>query len=165
MLAASILSYLDRELAMVTTQDGYELRHGDAVLATLGDGLTDPVVECVTRDGSWTFTTRRGNRVEVGDGEARYDSGVLHGGRIRLPDGTRFRLRPVAAGTKWRVQRSRREWVLDIRTTKGPWVIAFGPAAREVYQLPLLTMLSFHATIVESRTPFAGGGDGGGVGF
>jgi hypothetical protein len=166
-IAASIRSYVDRELQVFTVDEGYELRHGESPLATLGDGLTERSVDCVTRDGSWVFTTKRGNNVEISDGSAtvaRYQSGLLPGGRIELPDGSKVRLRPRSAGAKWRVELSRREPVLDLRAVKGPWVVEFGPAAREVYHLPLLTMLSFHAAMIESRTPSSGGGDGG-IGF
>jgi hypothetical protein len=168
-LNASIRSYLDRELTMVTTEDGYELRHEDQPLATLGDPRFDAVVPCVTRDGSWHLRRLRNGDTEASDGAAvvaRYDSNLLPGGTIELPDETRMRLRPPVTGETWKVRRGRRDEVLRMVRTNGPWRIEFTEAAREVYHLPLLTMFAFHAMLVEIDRPGGGGvsGDGGAAG-
>jgi hypothetical protein len=161
---ASIRSYLDRELTMFTVEGGYELRYGDATLATLGDPKFEAEVECVTRDGSWLFKRLRGGNTEAVSGTAvvaRYKSNALPGGTITLGEGTKLRLRPPITGERWRIRRGARETVLSIRAPKGPWEITFGEAAREVYELPLLTTFAFHAMLVELDRPSGGNGGGG----
>jgi hypothetical protein len=167
-LHASIRSYLDRELIMVTVDDGYELSYEDQLLATLGDPAFEAEVECVTRDGVWRFARLRGGDTEAIAGSAvvaRYKSNALPGGTITLADETKLRLRPPFMGDTWKLRRGARDNVLRIRPRNGPWQIEFGESAREVYQLPLLTMFAFHAMLVEFDRPSGGGGGGNGAGF
>ena len=51
------------------------------------------------------------------------------------------------------MRRGPRERVLEIELTKHGWEIEFGPAAKEIYHLPLLTMFALHAVLVESDRP------------
>src|SRR3954454_3408189 len=165
---ASIRSFVDRELTMVTTEDGYELRHEDVALGTRGDPSFETEVECVTRDGAWTFARLRRGDTEARMGTAalaRYRSGFLPGGRIELPDGRELRLRPPAVSETWRVRRGALKQVMWIRITKGPWEIGFGSLARDIHDLPLLTMFAFHAMLVEIDRPVGAGGADVGVGF
>jgi hypothetical protein len=159
-LHASIKSYLDRELALPRVEDGYELRYGDLSLAWMEDPRNARTVKCVTRDGEWLFTRFRGGNTEAADarGEvvARYRSKLLPGGKIELPDGVLVKLRPPVLGETWRVRADRRALVLDMRAPWKPWLVRFGPGAREVYHLPLLTMFAFHALLVEADTSIGG---------
>jgi hypothetical protein len=161
-LHASIKSYLDRELALPHFEHGYELRYGDLPLAWMEDPRGERTVYCATRDGSWLFTRLRGGNTEAtpargGDEPvARYKSKLLPGGTIELPDGTNVKLRPPVTSDTWRVQRGRRDLVLDVRDPWKPWLVRFGDAAREIYQLPLITMFAFHALLVETETPSSG---------
>jgi hypothetical protein len=163
-LHASIRSYLDHELTMVTTEDGYELRYGDSALATMGNPKLDAEVECVTRDGTWRFKRLRGGNTEAGLGSAivaRYKSNAFPGGVITLGEAVKLKLRPPIVSETWRVRRGARETILSIRAPAGPWEIRFTAAAREIYELPLLTLFAFHAMLVELDRP---GGDGSGGG-
>jgi hypothetical protein len=163
-LHASIKSYVDRELALPRVEGGYELRYGDLPLARIEDPRNARTVTCTTRDGKWLFTRFRGGNTEAtdarGDVVARYRSRLLPRGTIELPDGARAKLRPSALGETTRVFGDRRTLLLDIRAPWRPWLVRFGPGAREIYHLPLLTMLAFHALLVEVDTvvPAAGGG-------
>jgi hypothetical protein len=154
---------VDGELRVFTDEYGYEVRHENNVVARVGDPTFSAVVPCVTRDGHWQFERLRGGDTEATLGTAviaRYDSNLLPGGKIELLDGTRFRLRPPVVGETWRVPR-----VLEITRTAGPYKVRFREAAREVSQLPLLTMFAFHAMLVEHRPGGGGGGGDGAVGF
>jgi hypothetical protein len=162
---ASIRSYLDRQLEVVTTDDGYQLRGGEQSLALLDNPRFEASVSCVTRDGQWRFNRLRGGNTEAISGSAtvaRYKSNALPGGTIELPNETKLRLRPPFTSQTWRVRRGARERVLEIRVAKGTWQIEFTPAASEIYHLPLLTMFAFHAMLVEIDTP-TGGSTGPGV--
>jgi hypothetical protein len=164
---ASIRSYLDRQLTVVTVGDGYELRHAERVLGWLESEWQRAVVECVTADGSWEFALHRDRRVLAtnrGTSEdviASFAPGLVTGGTIELPGGPRFRLRAPALGETWRVRKGLRETILAIRAPAGPWEIDFTVAARELYELPLLTMLAFHVVQREAAR-FEGGAAGGG---
>jgi hypothetical protein len=150
---------------VVTTEEGYEVRYEEQLLATLGDPQFSPEVECVTRDGSWRFIRLKRGNAQALDGTAvvaSYLSNLFPGGTIELTDSSRFRLRPPLPWTEtWKLRRGR-ELVVALRLEK----VVFGPAAREVYQLPLLTLFAFHSMLIEySRQSGGGGGDGGGGGF
>jgi hypothetical protein len=158
-LRASIRSFVERELSMFTTDEGYELRVDDDVIATLGNPKFQAEVECVTADGSWTFVRLVRGHTEARRGTAtvaRYSSGLLPGGRIELgSDGIALRLRPPVTGETWRVRRGFAQAVM-IRAPQGPWEITFGRPARDIYELPLLTMFAFHAMLVEIDRPAGG---------
>jgi hypothetical protein len=163
-LHASIRAYVGRELRMVPLVPGYELRDHDTVLARLSDTAFARVVDCVTRDGSWQFERRRGAEIEVTQGGAavaRYQSNVLGGGAIELPDGLRLRLRPPVIGQTWRVRRGLREIILLFGTRDDVRELEIAPGAQDIYHLPLLTMLAFYAMLVEIDTPSGGGGGAG----
>jgi hypothetical protein len=149
---------------VISVDEGWELRYGDQLLATLGNPTFEAEVECVTRDGEWVFTRLRGGNTEASTGAAivaRYRSNVLPGGRIELGDGTRLRLRPPPPlGETWRVRRGR-----DVVLALSPTSVEFGPAARELHELPLVTMLAIHARLTEVDRPSGGGGGDGGTGF
>jgi hypothetical protein len=154
-IAASIRSYLDRELTMVTVEDGYELRYEDVVLATLGDPKLEAEVECVTRDGTWRFASLRGGSTEARAGSAvvaRCRSNLFPGATITLPDETRLRLRPPVMGQAWRVRRGMRDTLLDMRSPEGPWLVTIDPDARDIYHLPLLTVFALHAVLVQTAS-------------
>jgi hypothetical protein len=149
---------------MVTVHDGFELRHEDQVLAQLGDPRIARVVPCVTHDGEWRFERMRSGDTEATAGVAvvaKYKSNLLAGGEIGLPDGLELRLRPPVLSETWTLRRGLRERVLVIKAPAGPWRISFSDAAREIHQLPLITMFAFHAMIVEVDRP-SGGASGGG---
>jgi hypothetical protein len=152
-LHASIKSYLDRELALPRVEDGYELRYGDLPLAWMEDPREAAAASCATRDGEWLFTRFRGSNTEAtdarGDVVARYRSKLVRGGTIELPDGVSVKLRPSVLGETTKVVGDRRTLVLDMRAPWKPWLVRFGPGAREIYHLPLLTMFAFHALLVE----------------
>jgi hypothetical protein len=164
---ASIRSYLDRQLTVVTVEGGYEVRHGERLLGWLENEWQRPVVECVTADGSWRFALQRDRRVLAttrGASDeviASFTPGLVTGGTIDLPDAPSLRVRAPALGETWRVRRGRRETILTIRAPTGPWEIDFTAAARELYHLPLLTMLAFHVVQREAAR-FEGGAAGGG---
>jgi hypothetical protein len=158
-IRASILSYVDRELEVLPGRDGHEVRYGDVSLAWVENPLFAAEARCTTRGAEWTFTRLRGGDTHAAIGTAviaRYDSNLLPGGKIELGDGSLFRLRAPVGGEIWRVRRGRRELVLDIRPLSDRWAIRFAPAAREVHELPLLTMFAFHAVLVEIDRPTGG---------
>jgi hypothetical protein len=153
---------------VVSVENGYELRYEDKRLATLGDPKFEAEVECVTRDGAWRFARLRGGHTEATDGAgivARYKSNALPGGTITLGDEIKLKLRPPVMGETWRVRRGIREAVLEIRAPKGPWEVEFAAGARDIYQLPLLTMFAFHAMLVELDRPSGGISSADGVGL
>lgn len=164
---ASIEAYIDRELTAAHIDEGYEIRSGEQPLALLGEPRHEAVVRGVTRAGAWWFTRRRGAAIEVreqpdaGPVVARYRSSLAPGGTIELPDGTSFRLRPPLTGDTWRVRRGLRELIAEFRDPWKPWEIWLAPAARDIYHLPLLTLLAFAAVLVELDTPSGGGGASG----
>jgi hypothetical protein len=151
---------------MVAVGEGWELRHEEQLLATLGNPAFAAEVECVTRDGRWVFARLRGGHTEAKTGAAvvaRYKSNALPGGIITLPDETKLRLRPPATSQTWRVRRGVREAILELRLREVHWEIEFSPGARDIYHLPLLTMFAFHAVLVELDAPGGStGGNGGG---
>ena len=156
----SIRSYVDRELQLrETLDDTWELRYGDVLLGRLGD-TRYATVECTTRDGVWVFTRERGGDIEATQGTAvvaRYESGLMPGGPIELVTGARFKLRPPIVGETWRIRN-----LVDFKPEEGVWSIGFGERAREVYELPLLTMLALRAILSEHR--YSGDGGGAAVG-
>src|ERR1700712_5187866 len=86
---ASIRSYLDRQLEMFVTEDGYELRCEEQLLASLGDPKFEASVACVTRDGQWQFNRLSGGNTKAVSGSAagaRHKSDVLSGGAVGPPD-------------------------------------------------------------------------------
>jgi hypothetical protein len=148
----SILTYVEGHLGAVEVDDGYELRYEDRVLGWLGDPKFERTVRCVTRGSEWTFTRMRSGDTEATSGTApvaRYKSNVLPGGTIELPDESRFRLRAPVTGELWKLRRGRREVLLALRPMRNGWEIRFEPAAREIPQLPLVTMVALHAVLVE----------------
>jgi hypothetical protein len=160
-IAASIRSYLDRELGMVNTEEGgYELRYEETVLATLGNPRIQAEVECVTRDGTWRFVQLRNAHAEAMLGTAvvaTYRSRALPGGTIVLGDDTKLRLRPPIVGDTWRLRRGRRDTLLEMRSGKHEWRLRFGHTARELHELPLVTMFAFHGAAMEmARSPEGG---------
>jgi hypothetical protein len=169
----SIRSFVDRELTFEPVEHGYELRHEEFLLGSLGEPRHEAVVHASTRDGSWWFSRLRGGGVEVSEARegapaiAEYRSNLVSGGSIELPDGVRLRLRPPILGETWRVRRGARELIMEFSKPWKPWRVRMTPAAREVYHVPLLTMLAFDAALVELDRPAGGaaGGDGGAVGF
>lgn len=150
----SIRSYVDRELQLVETlDDGRELRYGDVPLARLGDPRYT-AVECTTRDGGWVFTRKRGGDIEATLGTAvvaRYDSGLMPGGPIELASDARFNLRPPVVGATWRIR-----GVAEFTHEKDAWWVRFGERAREIHELPLVTMLALYALLTEHRYSGAG---------
>jgi hypothetical protein len=164
---ASIRSYLDRQLTVVTVEGGYELRHEERLLGWLENEWQRPVIDCATADGSWQFALQRDRRVLAtnrGASEeviASFAPGLVTGGTIDLPDAPRLRLRAPALGETWRVRRGLRGTILTIRAPAGPWEIDFMAAARELYHLPLLTMLAFHV-LQREASRYEGGAAGGG---
>ena len=164
---ASIHAYVDRDLTFAHLDDGYELRYEDVRLGWVGDPTYERVALAVTRDGVWWFARTRGPGTEVSELRddspviARYASKLVPGGTIELPDGARLRLRPPVLGETWRVRRGAREQILELGEPWKPWRTRLAPAARDIYHLPLLTMLAFHAVLVEMDSR-AGGGEGGG---
>jgi hypothetical protein len=166
---ASIRSFVDRDLTFCHLDDGYELRHEGLALGWVGESQRRAPARAATRDGAWWFDRLRGGGIEVSerlDGPviARYDSKLLPGGVIELPDGVRLRLRPPIIGETWRVRRGIRELIMELREPWKPWLVRLTDAARDVYHLPLLTMLAFSATLVEMDRPGgpAVAADGGG---
>lgn len=167
---ASIRSYAGHELEIdrVLGEHAYEIRYGDSELAWLGDPAFSSVVQCVTRDGEWTFEWLRGGKTEARLGTAvvaRYGSGLFPGGRIRIGEEVSLKLRPPPplGRSTWRVQRGR-EALIDFHMLSDPRRIAFSDAARYLESLPLLTTFALHALLVEQAVPGAvGGGDGGGM--
>ena len=167
---ASIRSYAGHELEIgrVLGEDAFEIRRGDQRLAWLGDPAFSGEVDCLTRDGVWSFNWLRGGKTEALLGTAvvaRYTSGVLPGGRIQVGEEPHFRLRPPRPWEDqlWRVGRGR-EPVLRLRTGDAPWRIEFAGGARHLESLPLLTTFALHAVLVERAIPAAAeGGNGGGM--
>jgi hypothetical protein len=150
----SILTYVDGRVGAVAVGEGYEIRHEDRVLGWLDEPRLAPVVRCITRGSEWTFTRLRGGNTEATAGTAvvaRYKSHVLPGGTIELPDESRFRLRrPSMTEVAWSLRRGRREVLLELRPMRDGWEIRFEPAAREIYQLPLVAMVALHAVLLEA---------------
>ena len=156
----SIQSYVDRELRLIETlDDTWELRYSDTLLARMGDTRYSQV-DCTTRDGVWVFTRERGGDIEATQGTAvvaRYVSGLLPGGPIELVTGARFKLRPPVVGETWRLRN-----VAEFKREKECWSVRFGEGAREVHELPLLTMVALRAILSEHRYSGDGGGAGAG---
>lgn len=153
-----------RALTVYGVENGFALYDGEDAVAWLGDPKFRAEVTCSTRGSTWTFARlRRGHTEALLGGQviARYRSGLFPGGTIEMPGGERLRLRPPIAGQTWRVRRHRRDQVIAIRSTKGPWEIDVAATAADIHDLSLLTTFAFHAFLVEVDRP--GGGDGGGT--
>ena len=97
----------------------------------------------------------------------QYESRLLPGVTILLPDDSRFRLRAPVTGETWRLRRGRRALVLDVRPMRVGWAIRLRPAAGELQQRPLIAMLTFHVVLSEIDRPTGGVADAGSpyVGF
>jgi hypothetical protein len=160
---ASIHAYVDRDLTFAHLEDGYELRYEDTPLGWVDDPRHERVAIAVTRDGAWRFTRTRGGGVEVSEPRedapviARYGSKLLPGGTIELPEGLRLRLRPPILGETWKVRRGPREQILELTPDRSrPWRARLSSASRDIHQLPLLTVLAFHAVVSEIDSPDGG---------
>ena len=159
----SIRSYVDRVLTVVPAEGGSEVRGGDGeMVAWLESDWERWVVGCVTGDGSWEFELHRDNQVTVrpsgtdADVVARYRPGLVSGGTIELSDGSRLRFRPPALGETWRVRSGLLRDVVRVHAEGAAREIRFGSAAREVHDLPLVTMLALHLVAVEGNRVNAG---------
>jgi hypothetical protein len=162
-VGGSIRSYIDRALTLVPVEGGSELRGDDGQLvAWLESEWERRVVGCVTGDGSWEFELDRANQVTArrtgtdGGVVANYRPALVSGGTIELADGTRLRFRPPALGETWRVRIGARRGVLRVRAEGASREVRFEPAAREVHDLALVTMLALHLVAVEGNRVNAG---------
>jgi hypothetical protein len=157
-----------RELLARRVEDGWEVRDGGELFGSFGDPKAAAAVRCVTRDGAWEFRRLRGGNTEATMGTAvaaRYESKLLSGGTIVLPDDSHFRLRRPVTGEIWRLRRGRREVVLDVAPMRIGWAIRLEPVASELQQIPLITMFTFHAVLSELDQPGGGGPESPYVGF
>jgi hypothetical protein len=163
-------SLVHDELTARRVVDGYEVSAAGELVGWLEDPKTTAEARCVARDGDWRFARLRSGDIEATMGTAviaRYESKLLPGGAIVLPDESRLRLRPPVLGDAWRLRRGRNEVVLEVAPERHGWAIRLNQPARELQPLSLIALFAFHAVLTELDRP--AGGDGpsppGPVGF
>jgi hypothetical protein len=109
-LRASIGLYAGRTLEMAAVGDGFQLRSGSDVVATLTAPVGHDRGEIASLEGRWWVENPRGAELDVGrlgyEGVvARYRPRLTGGGVIRVDEIGRFSLRPPGLGDTAKLRR------------------------------------------------------------